>query len=114
LPAGPHCLLARHHSFFKVSPSTREQLLETFLRLAAVLELTTQAAQARGKADQHAALEACLAIFRARVEAGEAGSMLAESLARFGDDYRTFIEVELGWPGFQTTRGRIRIDRNPQ
>jgi DNA-binding GntR family transcriptional regulator len=81
----------------KVLPGTREQLLETFLRLAAVLQLTAQAAQARGMEEQHAALEACLAIFRARVEAGEAGSLLAESLARFGDEYKRFIEVELAW-----------------
>src|SRR6185295_10701419 len=74
------------HLLSKVSPSTREQLLDTFLRLAAVLQLTTQVAQTRGKAAPHAALEARLAIFRARVEAGEAGTLLAESLARFGDE----------------------------
>ena len=84
-----------------VSPSTREQLLDTFLRLAAVLQLTTQAAKTRGKPEQHAALEACLAIFRARVEAGEAGPLLAESLTRFGDEYKRFIEVELGWRSLQ-------------
>ena len=82
-----------------MSPSTREQLLDTFLRLAAVLQLTTRVARARGKAYQHAALEARLAIFRARVEAGEAGSLLAESLVRFGDEYKKFVEVELGWRG---------------
>jgi hypothetical protein len=82
-----------------MSVSTREQLLDTFLRLAAVLQLTVQVAQSRGKADQHAALGARLAIFRARVEAGEAGPLLADSLARFGVEYKRFVEVELEWRG---------------
>jgi hypothetical protein len=82
-----------------MSTSTREQLLDTFLRLAAVLQLTAQLAQSRGKAEQHAALGARLAIFRARVEAGQAGPLLAASLAQFGVEYKKFVEVELGWRG---------------
>lgn len=78
-------------------PCTRDQLLGTFTRLAAVLQLTTQLAQVQGKSEQHAALGARLALIRARVQAGEAGSLLALALSEFGDEYKSFIEVELGW-----------------
>jgi hypothetical protein len=80
-----------------MQPGTIDQLLCTFTRLAAVLQMTMQLAQMQGKAEQHAALAARLAVFRARVQAGENGTRLAIALNEFGTEYKSFIEVELGW-----------------
>ena len=80
----------------EMSPVGRAQLLAVFRRLAAVLQLTAQIAQIAGKREQHAELEARLAIFRARVEAGAAGARLALALADFGREFEAFITEDLG------------------
>ena len=80
-----------------ISPSARGQLLAVFRRLAAVLQLTAATATTLGKAESHAELVARLAIFRARVEAGEASPRLAASLAEFGKEFKAFVLVELGF-----------------
>ena len=79
-----------------ISPAARAQLLGVFRRLAAVLQLTAQIADGAGKRERHAAFEARLAIFRARVEAGDTGPRLALALADFGKEFETFISAELG------------------
>jgi hypothetical protein len=81
----------------ELSPSARGQLLGIFRRLAAVLHLTADVARSAGKAEQHAAFGARLAIFRARVEAGEASPLLATALARFGEEFKAFVVVDLGF-----------------
>jgi len=80
----------------EISPAARAQLLGVFRRLAAVLQLTAQIADSAGKCERHAAFEARLAIFRARVEAGDTGPRLAIALAEFGREFEAFISVELG------------------
>ena len=80
-----------------LSPSARRQLLGVFRRLAAVLHMTAQSAESAGKLERHAALGARLAIFRARVEAGATSPLLATELADFGQDFKNFITVELGF-----------------
>ena len=80
----------------EISPAARAQLLGVFRRLAAVLQLTAQIADSAGKCERHAAFEARLAIFRARVEAGDTGPRLALALADFGREFETFISTELG------------------
>ena len=80
----------------EISPAARAQLLGVFRRLAAVLQLTAQIADSAGKCERHAAFEARLAIFRARVEAGDTGPRLALALADFGREFEAFISAELG------------------
>ncbi len=80
----------------EISPAARLQLLGVFRRLAAVLQLTAHLAGGAGKGERHAAFEARLAIFRARVEAGDTGPRLAIALAEFGREFEAFISVELG------------------
>ena len=80
----------------RLSPAARAQLLAVFRRLAAVLQLTEQMARAAGRCEQHAAFGARLAIFRARVEAGDSGARLALALADFGRELETFITADLG------------------
>jgi hypothetical protein len=79
-----------------LSPAARAQLLGVFRRLAAVLQLTAPIATAAGRCEQHAAFGARLAIFRARVEAGDTSSRLALALAEFGCELETFITADLG------------------
>jgi len=79
-----------------ISPAARAQLLGVFRRLAAVLQLTAQIADNAGKRERHAAFEARLAIFRARVEAGDTGPRLAMALTDFGREFEAFISAELG------------------
>jgi len=79
-----------------ISPAARAQLLGVFRRLAAVLHLTAQIAETSGKRERHAAFEARLAIFRARVEAGDTGPRLAMALADFGREFEAFITADLG------------------
>lgn len=81
----------------EVALSARGQLLAIFRRLAAVLELTAAIAESAGKVERHATLCARLAIFRARVDAGETSPRLATALADFGEEFRAFITVELGF-----------------
>ena len=85
-----------------LSPAARAQLLGVFRRLAAVLQLTAQIAHDAGRGERHAAFGARLAIFRARVEAGDTGSRLALALADFGRERAVFITADLGcrraWP----------------
>jgi hypothetical protein len=81
----------------ETAPSARGQLLGIFRRLAAVLELTAQVAQTAGKLERHAALCTRLAVFRARVEAGDSSPRLATALAEFGEEFKAFITVELGF-----------------
>jgi len=92
----PNALVASSAPRDDISPAARAQLLGVFRRLAAVLQLTAQIAQAAGKGEAHAAFEARLAIFRARVEAGDAGPRLALALADFGREFETFITADLG------------------
>jgi len=80
----------------EIAPGARGQLLAIFRRLAAVLELTAAIAQSAGKSERHATLCARLAIFRARVDAGDASPRLAMALADFGAEFKAFIAVELG------------------
>jgi len=80
----------------QLSPAARAQLLAVFRRLAAVLQLTAQIAHAAGRGEQHAAFGARLAIFRARVEAGDTGARLALALAEFGQELEAFITADLG------------------
>lgn len=89
-----HSVAARNAA---ISPSARGQLLAVFRRLAAVLQLTAATAATVGKGEGHADLVARLAIFRARVEAGEASPRLAASLAEFGAEFKAFVVVELGF-----------------
>ena len=79
-----------------LSPAERAQLLGVFRRLAAVLQLTAQIAGAAGQGERHAAFGARLAIFRARVEAGDTGPRLALALADFGVELERFITADLG------------------
>jgi hypothetical protein len=81
----------------EISPSARRQLLAILRRLAAVLQLTAEAAERAGKLEHHALLDARLAIFRARVEAGETGALLARALAEFGEEFNAFITLDLGF-----------------
>lgn len=81
----------------EITPSARGQMLAIFRRLAAVLELTAPIAHSAGKSERHATLCARLAIFRARLEAGETSPRLATALADFGEEFRLFITVELGF-----------------
>jgi hypothetical protein len=80
-----------------ISPMARRQLLVILRRLAAVLQLTAELAQRAGKLEHHASLDAQLAIFRARVEAGETSALLAMALADFGQEFRAFITLDLGF-----------------
>ena len=79
-----------------ISPSMRGPLLGMFRRLAAILQMTAQVAQRTGHLERHAALAARLAIFRARVQAGETGTALALALADFGQEFASFISIDLG------------------
>lgn len=79
-----------------LSPAARAQLLGVFRRLAAVLQMTVQIAETADRCEHHAAFGARLAIFRARVEAGETGPRLAMSLADFGRELEVFITTDLG------------------
>ena len=85
-----------------LSPAARAQLLGVFRRLAAVLQLTAQIAHDGGKGERHSSFGARLAIFRARVEAGDTGPRLAMALADFGRELEVFITADLGcrrvWP----------------
>ena len=85
-----------------LSPAARAQLVGVFRRLAAVLQLTAQLAHESGRGERHAAFGARLAIFRARVEAGDTGARLAMALADFGRELEVFITADLGcrrvWP----------------
>ena len=78
-----------------ISPTTR--LLVILRRLAAVLQLTAELAQRAGKLERHASLDAQLAIFRARIEAGETSALLAMALADFGQEFKAFITLDLGF-----------------
>jgi hypothetical protein len=80
-----------------ISPMARRQLLVILRRLAAVLQLTAELAQRAGKLEHHASLDAQLAIFRARVEAGETSALLAMALADFGQELKAFITLDLGF-----------------
>jgi hypothetical protein len=80
----------------EIAPSARAPLLAVFRRLAVLLELTAATAQRTGQSEQHAAFGARLAIFRARVEAGETSASLATALARFGVEFEAFTSVALG------------------
>jgi hypothetical protein len=80
----------------QLPPSVRGQLLGVFRRLAAILQMTAHVAQSTGKSEHHAALAARLAIFRARVQAGDTGAALATGLADFGEEFASFISIELG------------------
>ena len=80
-----------------IAPSVRGQLLGIFGRLAVILELTAETARTAGKLEHHAALDAQLAVFKARVEAGETSRRLAAALADFGEQFKTFIQSELGF-----------------
>ena len=79
-----------------MSAEGRAHLLAVFRRLAAILQLTVQMAWRAGKSEQHASFEARLAIFRARVEAGDASARLAIELGDYGRDFEAFITEELG------------------
>jgi len=79
-----------------LSAAERAQLLGVFRRLAAVLQLTAPIARVAGRCEQHAAFGARLAIFRARVEAGDTGPRLALALADFGRELEAFITADLG------------------
>ena len=81
----------------EISPTARRQPLVILRRLAAVLQLTTELAQRAGKLEHHASLEAQLAIFRARVEAGESSALFATALADFGQEFNAFIALDLGF-----------------
>jgi len=69
----------------KLSPAVCEHLLVVFRRLSVVLELTAETARIAGKLEHHVALDARLAVFRARVEAGDRSARLGVALAHFGD-----------------------------
>jgi len=81
----------------EIAPGARGQLLAIFRRLAVVLELTAPIADGAGKSDRHAMLCARLAIFRARVVAGDTSPRLAAALADFGAEFKAFVTVELGF-----------------
>jgi hypothetical protein len=83
----------------RIPESARGRLLRLLERLAVVLQLTAQMAQSAGKLDHHAALGARLAIFRARLQAGQSGPLLALALNKFAQEYATFIRVDLGCRG---------------
>jgi hypothetical protein len=91
-PASPDAASARPT---EISAPARDQLLTIFLRLSAVLHLTAHIAEQQGKHEHHAALAARLAIFRARVQAGENSGALAEALTAFGHEFQTFVTGEL-------------------
>ena len=80
----------------RIPPSARGRLLRVLDRLAVVLQLTVGMAQTAGKLEHHAALGARLAIFRARVQAGQTGQLLALALNQFAQEFATFIRVDLG------------------
>ncbi len=84
-------------SSVELTPNARGQLLAIFRRLAAVLQLTVGVAQRAGKLEQHAALGARLAVFRARVEAGDGSGSLATALSEFGAEFKAFVIVDLGF-----------------
>jgi len=92
----PTLLDASPVPYDELSPAVRAQLLGVFRRLAAVLQLTAQLAQAAGRSELHAAFGARLAIFQARVAAGAAGPRLALALSDFGRELEVFITAELG------------------
>jgi hypothetical protein len=50
-----------------------------------------------GKLEHHASLDALLAIFRARIEAGETSALLALALADFGQEFKALITLDLGF-----------------
>jgi hypothetical protein len=80
----------------RIPPNARGKLLRLLERLAVVLQLTAEMARTAGKLEQHAALGARLAIFKARVQAGQTGQLLALALNEFAQEYATFIRVDLG------------------
>ena len=80
----------------RIPPSARERLLRILERLAVVLQLTAEMARTAGKLEHHSALGARLAIFRARVQAGQTGQLLAMALNQFAQEYATFVRVDLG------------------
>ena len=80
-----------------ISPTARRHLLVILRRLAALLQLTAERAQRAGELEQHASLDAQLAILRARVEAGETSALLAMALADFGQEFKAFIMLDLGF-----------------
>ena len=80
----------------QLSSAVCKHLLEVFGRLAVVLELTVETARTAGKFEHHAALNTQLALFRARIEAGERSRRLAIALESFGDEFKTF-HAELGY-----------------
>jgi hypothetical protein len=80
----------------EITPNVRGQLLVIFRRLAAILDLTEQLAEAAGKVEQHTALSARLAIFRARVQSGAASPLLGMALTDFGQEFRSFMALDLG------------------
>jgi hypothetical protein len=84
-------------SLAEISPTARRQLLVILRRMAAILQLTSELAQRAGKLEQHASLDAQLAIFRARVEAGETSALLAMALTDFGQEFKAFIMLDLGF-----------------
>jgi len=90
----------------ELSRDACEHLLVIFRRLAVVLELTAETARTAGKLEHHAALGARLAVFRARVEAGERSGRLGAALAQFGEAFETF-HFELGY------RGVVSATRRP-
>jgi hypothetical protein len=91
------CVLCRDFVDFppEISPTARRQLLVVLRRMAAVLQLTAELAQRAGKLEQHALLDAQLAILRARVEAGETNALLAMALTDFGQEFKAFIMLDL-------------------
>jgi hypothetical protein len=64
--------------------------------LARVLQQTAELALASGNAEQHAWLGARLAVFRARLEAGDTGPLVAIGLTQFGQEFNDLISVKLG------------------
>lgn len=81
----------------EISRICRGKLLDTFQKLAVVLDLTAEAAERPGKFERHAELGARLAIFRARVGVGETSPRLAIELAHFGEELRHSVLEDLGF-----------------
>ena len=93
----------------KLSAAVCEHLLVVFRRLSVVLELTADTARTAGKLEHHAALNARLAVFRARIEAGDRSARLGVALADFGEEFKTF-HAELGYRGVRCTPRRAGHD----
>jgi len=94
-PPPPPAELAPPTRPAEISPATRKQLLAIFVCLSAILQLTAHIAERLDKSEHHAALVARLALFKARVQAGENGQPLAEALTQFGQEFKEFITAEL-------------------